>query len=79
MKKSTVSDATVPVVDSRCGTCLHCKCRFIDEDSQHKGVCFRNPPTPLFRPYAGSGAMPTFVRPIVKAEDAACGEWKARA
>jgi hypothetical protein len=32
----------------------------------------------MFRPFAGSGAVPTLVRPVVKVYDEACGEWKAR-
>ena len=88
MKKTTTTTTTekpaAAVVDffadtdARCETCLHCKREFTDEDSVRKGVCFRFPPVPMFRPFAGSGAAPTLVRPIVKVYDEACGEWKAR-
>jgi len=84
MKKTTTTEKPVAVMDFfadtdlRCETCLHCKREFTDEDGTRKGACFRFPPASLFRPFAGSGAAPMLVRPIVKVYDEACGEWKAR-
>ncbi len=71
--------------DMRCGTCRHCKGRYVDEgggdgsggagEATVKGKCYRYPPAMMFRPYAGSGAVPVAVRPTVGGDDAGCGEW----
>ena len=98
MKKAAATLAAAPraataalpatAEDRRCGTCRHCRGRYVDEggvgeggagaggEATVKGKCWRYPPTVIFRPYAGSGAAPMSVRPTVGGDDAGCGEWE---